>query len=581
MDIKLLYSGIFTIFAAAVITVTGMSALQDVPQSMMQSSLFSSTQKKEEFKLTQEQLADLTKPSVVRVYQSVKVTGEVPAFLIDFNTKSAKFLPDKEPLPLDLEMPAYGSGFVVNPDGYIVTNAHVVTITDEEVEYYVLATLINRIALVEYAYMEQGQLASLLTDKQAMEDLGKNVYNQVKEKSIFNIDRKITVINPSSKADNIDDLVKDGFPATVVKSNDKYEDDGRDAAIIKIDENNLPAIKLAANPNYSVGSKIFIFGFPSTAEFNLKSFIEPTFSQGAVNATKQSDKGDFKLIQFDAKVSEGSSGSPMIDGDGSAIGIVTYQLGDEEGSSGDSFAFAIPINIGQDLLDEAVVKANPGNYSIHLKAGLALAQDKRCKRAIEEFDLAKNTNSNFSADAYIDPYIENCKSLIAKGESIDSKWDEFKQWVKNIGLLGWAIIGGGTVLFIILVIFVVFLAKKMKGKEKEINKLEDMMLEEAARENVQREEMQKILKSNGQNGVVGGVAAEAADNEITGEQNKAVVNPVIQEEVGKMPVAAVDPGVAAYVKQSREAGFDDAAIAAELKKSGWNDIDIQNALAIK
>ncbi len=326
-----------------------------------------------------------------------------------------------------------------------------------------------------------------------------------------------------------------------------------------------------------------------------------------IGAVKESQKSDFKMLQIDAKVSQGSSGSPMINDNGEAIGIVTYQTSGQMQENGDSFAFAIPIEVGKNFLNEVSVENAFSNYGLHLKAGLELTQNRRCKKAIEEFNLAKKVNGNFAIDSYINPYIEECNSMIAKGESVDSKWDEFREWVGNIGYLGWAIIGGGVVVFIVLIVFIMSLAKKMKGKEKEIGHLEDLMLEEAARENVEREELQKVLKNNGnpagqagfgaERMAAGIAAAEAADfnQPVSGKIENITIknNPPKQDGSDFKPeilpaqpaaepvIAAIDPSLAAYVRQSREYGLTDETIIQELKKSGWLDSDIQNALAVK
>ena len=258
----------------------------------------------------------------------------------------------------------------------------------------------------------------------------------------------------------------------------------------------------------------------------------------------------------------------MIDDNGHVIGIITYETDSSQTqATGDNFAFAIPAKIGKSMLNDILVSNIAGNYESHFKAGLVLVHDKRCKKAIEQFNFAKNINSNFVVDSYVDPYIKECTDMIAKGQSVDDWWGELKEWFGRISYIEWIIVGLGAVIFVVLIVFVVFLAKKMKGKNKEINKLEDLMLEEAAKENVQREELEKMLKNEEKPGNPTITASQPSEPAIT------------QQPVEQPQTVAVDPQVEIYIKQSREAGFDDNAISAELKKSGWTESDIQNALA--
>jgi S1-C subfamily serine protease len=61
-----------------------------------------------------------------------------------------------------------------------------------------------------------------------------------------------------------------------------------------------------------VGKKVYVFGFPSTAEINQKTLEKLHLPEGIVSAIKQSSDGNLKVFQTDAKVSQGSSGGPAV-----------------------------------------------------------------------------------------------------------------------------------------------------------------------------------------------------------------------------------------------------------------------------
>ena len=52
------------------------------------------------------------------------------------------------------------------------------------------------------------------------------------------------------------------------------------------------------------------------------------------------------LIQIDASVDYGSSGSPVIDNNGKVIGVISY------GFRNSGFGFAIPVNLVEYLIEE-------------------------------------------------------------------------------------------------------------------------------------------------------------------------------------------------------------------------------------
>ncbi len=146
-------------------------------------------------------------------------------------------------------------------------------------------------------------------------------------------------------ADRIQVKLKDGreFQAKLVGTDEKT-----DVAVIKIDANNLPAVKLGDSDALRVGEFAFAIGAPFRLDY--------TFTYGVI-----SGKGRSKLlalpgysisdyIQTDASINPGNSGGPLCDIDGKVIGMNTLINGLNRG-----LGFAIPINlaneIGQQLIE--------------------------------------------------------------------------------------------------------------------------------------------------------------------------------------------------------------------------------------
>ena len=122
-----------------------------------------------------------------------------------------------------------------------------------------------------------------------------------------------------------------------------------DLAIIKVNEKNLPCIKLGNSEGIYVGDDVIAIGNPLGVEF------QGTTTKGIISGLDRTflfEEGTEKilmesLIQTDASINPGNSGGPLIDVEGSVIGINTIKLNDAEG-----IGFAIPINVVKPVIEK-------------------------------------------------------------------------------------------------------------------------------------------------------------------------------------------------------------------------------------
>lgn len=165
-----------------------------------------------------------------------------------------------------------GSGFIVSPDGYILTNAHVVSDADE-----VTVRLIDR--------------------------------------------RE--------------------FPAKVIGS-----DTRTDVAVIKIDANDLPTVRIGDHTKLQPGEWVLAIGSP----FGL----ENTATAGIVSATSRAVAGetDVPFIQTDVAVNPGNSGGPLFNLQGEVVGINSMIFSRTGGYMG--ISFAVPIDVAMHVRDQLV-----------------------------------------------------------------------------------------------------------------------------------------------------------------------------------------------------------------------------------
>jgi serine protease Do len=139
-------------------------------------------------------------------------------------------------------------------------------------------------------------------------------------------------------------------------------DPATDVAIIKIDESDLPYLKLGDSDQLEVGDWVLAFGNP----FGLSH----TLTAGIVSAKGRSGMGlsDYEnFIQTDAAINPGNSGGPLVNLDGRVVGMNTAIFSRSGGSMG--IGFAIPINMAQQVRTQLVEhgKVTRGHLGVYIQ----------------------------------------------------------------------------------------------------------------------------------------------------------------------------------------------------------------------
>jgi len=425
--------------------------------------------------LSQREIADAVKPGVVKIVQYVQGSAVVPAIAIDFKTMSVATDTSKTPQSIQVNEYLTGSGIIVTPDGYIITNSHIVSY--QTAKNVIVSDFITQAIDDGFAQLssDEVQQISSAIKPEDMAAFSEKVADYILEQSQFDLTKTVTVLNPSSNSGALEELVNKGFNATVISVNDNFYKDSRDAALIKIDQSNLPAVDLGDSENVYTGKRVFILGYPSTAEINAKDLLSASFSQGSISATKDSPQKDFQLLQTDAKISKGSSGGPLLDEQSRVIGIVTFITNDLAKQDGDSFAFAIPIDAARDIIsknmiNEKIPHYQAGDFYTQFTQGIYQLDNKHCQIAIKDFEKAKQANSSFLSAGKIDPYIKQCEGIISSGESIDSAWDTLKNFFKGLNLFLTAGLGIGI---IILLAALLRIFRRVRREEEELDNIEE------------------------------------------------------------------------------------------------------------
>jgi S1-C subfamily serine protease len=134
-----------------------------------------------------------------------------------------------------------------------------------------------------------------------------------------------------------------------------------DLALIKIEpKKKLTYLNLGDSDRLQVGQKVMAIGNPF-------GFLQGTLTVGVVSSLSRSIQNENGtplegLIQTDAAINSGNSGGPLLDSQGSVVGINTAIYGPNGGNVG--IGFAMPINRAKAMLDDFRAGRRPARLGV-------------------------------------------------------------------------------------------------------------------------------------------------------------------------------------------------------------------------
>lgn len=206
-----------------------------------------------------------------------------------------------------------GTGIVFTSDGYIITNAHVITAE------------VNISSNNNYNY-NSDPFSSFF------ENFYNYNYNNSKSTEVRKAD-KVTVTTSDEKE----------YTAKVIGF-----DANTDLAVLKIDASGLTAAEIGSSQSIVMGDKAITLGYPLglglSASDGIISGLDKEMTVEVTGGT-----ATMTLIQTDAAINFGNSGGPLLNDRGQVIGITSSKL---VNSSVDGVGFAIPITDALPIIDE-------------------------------------------------------------------------------------------------------------------------------------------------------------------------------------------------------------------------------------
>lgn len=367
--------------------------------------------------LTIGQQAALNQPAVVIIYTSWT------ASIVGRDTREpALSLWKGDAWICDLDIPTFsiggqGSGFIVNPNGYILTNAHVVHMGDEELENAFYRGFVNWACEVfPQARVDRGFDPWPVTAED-VEAVWRDVHEEF---DVVDIKREVTVGLGKSV---VGIELMEGYVADVRKvSAHEYKlmdgewvpYTGKDIAVIKIEAKNLPSIVLGDSEEVMVGDSVIAIGYPGAViehpYLAEEGLFETSLTSGIISALRKMPDGS-PVLQTDAALTHGNSGGPVLNTQGEAIGISTFVtrgwdpvLGEYKELAG--FNFLVPSNIAADLLREINVDNKHSLTDEHYRRAMVFYFAEKYAEALEEFETVLNL---CPGHPYADDFITLCQ----------------------------------------------------------------------------------------------------------------------------------------------------------------------------
>jgi hypothetical protein len=368
-----------------------------------------------------QRLALYIKPAVVRIYD-----GYLGTFVIE----SQQF---------NVSLVGSGSGSIINPNGYVLTNAHVVDFShqgDEKGQEALFGQLVANLA------QQIGQERGLNPQQLAQNP---QFIQAVRENArLANFQHIHHVVLPNGDALPFE--IKE-FGAPVGQ--------GKDVAVVKIEIKNAPTLTIGDSDKVQLQDHLTVFGYPGAADtfdtglLDQKSALEASITDGKLSAKKNSADGA-PILQISAPATHGNSGGPVLADSGEVIGLLTFRGDTVNGQEVSGFAFVVPTSTAMEFIKKAGTTNEPSATDQRYREGLDLYNEGYYTAAIQKFEEVRRLFPQHSEAGRL---ISDAQGKISQGKERSSP-------------LPWVIAGILFLLFVFFVIGVVAFVLLRRGKKR-------------------------------------------------------------------------------------------------------------------
>jgi serine protease Do len=298
----------------------------------------------------QARAADLVQPAVVfvRVHFDAWVVTDL------FGTYK---------VPLDYSC----SGFVVNPDGYIVTAGHCVRKDMEGAQGDAVIEVVDQL-------VQEGRVSFFERD-QLIDDVmvGNREWQVEGLLDGSKPDRKVSVIVGGGKV-KFGKVNSNGTrPARVME--EPTEDHG-DMALLRVSRKGLPSVLLTPENEIEVGEELLAIGYPAPDDPDESFGL--TNRNGQVNSEITKGSSNQTYYETSTNGSEGMSGGPEINLRGEVVGLLSWKNEDAN--------YIVPASVIREMLNRHNVRNELGQIDQLYRRGLENLYRGAYSDSIKDFD---------------------------------------------------------------------------------------------------------------------------------------------------------------------------------------------------
>jgi S1-C subfamily serine protease len=345
-----------------------------------------------------------------------------------------------------------GTGFFVTEDGYLLTNAHVVRASEDEIKQMLIAGVRSQAAGRAFLQTVRDGLSRAFETPVSDEQAGKLAQWLA---TAYASNLQVLSVSPSYRigfgSHSPRELRDQGVPVRVVAQGDSVP--GKDVAVLKADGGPFVTLPLARQPP-ARGAHLDVVGYPcgcrDPEEADPDRTLVATLTEGSAQVEVPMP-GGWRATGTDAAMQHGNSGGPVLDATGHVVGLATFRDVWAAGLSSQASNFIVPVDVAREFTDQAGVRPNQGPLGRKYAQAVVEYDHRHYRAALPLFEQVAGAERQ---NPYVAAYVDQSRAAIAAGrDRTPPPPPGYVAWLTRYGaflLLALWLLGMGTAAVLVL-----------------------------------------------------------------------------------------------------------------------------------